>query len=299
MTKLTSTTLATMLALAPLPLTLISVVYPTAIMAQTLPNPYVSRALDAVMLPIDGSVISAFGLAKGETGVLVLAVQPGGIADAIGVDAGDVISAVAGYEIAEPIDLDVVVYYFIEQGIFDFVFDGWRAGTVYTTSGQVSYGSYSEVIEMTTIATWTSYSYESFSYSEFYSEYSEVITESYETSESYIEETVTSEEFTSEMASEQTDTEMAAADSDGDGVADDTEDSDGDGTLDGDDTDDDNDGVDDADDSDDNGDGSEDGSVDAGTDAGADEGGDDGADEGGDEGADEGGDEGGDGGGDE
>ena len=78
-----------------------------------------------MLLPIDDAVIGAFGLAANETGVLVLAVQPGGIAELIGVEPGDVISSVRGYAIADPVELDAVVYYWIGQNQFDFVFDGW------------------------------------------------------------------------------------------------------------------------------------------------------------------------------
>lgn len=288
MTSLKSKALAALLTFSPIPFSA-TVLYPTTSNAQSLPNPYVSRALDAVLLPIDGSVISAFGLASDKTGVLVLAVQPGGTAELIGVEPGDVISSVKGYPIVEPVDLDAVVYYWIGQGLFDFVFDGWRAGAVYSASGAVSNESYAEVIEITSVETWTSYSYDSFSYSEFYAEYSEVMTESYETSETSIEETVTTEEFMSEVTSEESDDGMVEDDGDGDGVADDAEDSDGDGALDGEDTDDDNDGVDDTQDSDDDGDGSEDGADDGSEDdAGEDDGGDDGGeDDGGDDGGDE------------
>ena len=265
MTSLKSKTLAALLTFSTLPMTAAVLLHPVVAVAQSLPNPYVSRALDAVLLPIDDAVIGAFGLAANETGVLVLAVQPGGIAELIGVEPGDVISSVRGYAIADPVELDAVVYYWIGQNQFDFVFDGWRAGSAYASSGAVSYESYMEVIEVTTIETWTSYSYESFSYSEFYAEYSEVIAESYETSESYIEEYTSSEEFTSEIESEMTDeavTDEAVAD----------EDTDADGTPDATDTDDDNDGIDDDADSDDNGDGADDGAVDEGA---ADEGADD------------------------
>ena len=71
--------------------------------------------------------------------------------------------------------------------------------------------SWTQVIEVTTIETWSAYSYESFSYSEFYAEYSTEISESYASSETTIEESITSEEFTSEMTSEETVTEETVA----------------------------------------------------------------------------------------
>lgn len=222
-------TLSALRALAalavPLHLTGAALVYPTAVAAQTLPNPYVSRALDAVLLPIDATVTSAFALAADDTGVLVLAVEPGGVADTSGIAPGDVITMVKGHVIIDPIDLDAVVYYWLEQGLFDFVFDGWHEGQSFSTASVVTYESYIEVIEITTVETWTSYSSESFSYSEYYAEYSEEMTETYESSETTIEESVTSEEFTAEMTEETTEdtTDDMAGDAvdDGSAVADD------------------------------------------------------------------------------
>lgn len=235
--------------------------YPTHVAAASLPNPYVSHALHAVLLPIDAEVTAAFGLDPAETGLLVLAVQPGGAAESAGIEPGDVISMVHGKAVADPIDLDAIVYYWINQGMFDFGFDLYRAGAPVNLVYTITLESYSEVFEITSIETWTAYSSETFVYSEFYAEYSSVITESWESSETLIEETVSSEEFTAEIASEE------------------SEDADGDGTADAEDTDDDNDGVDDDEDTDDDNDGVDDS---AEVDEGGDEGGDDtGGDEGG------------------
>ena len=201
----------------------------------TLPAPFVSRALDAVLLPIDADVIAAFGLPAGQSGVLVLAVEPGGVAASIDVQPGDVISAINGHVVAEPIELDEVVYYWITMGTFDFLFDGWRTGATYSGNATISEDSYLAVIEIASVATWSSWSYETFSYDEYYTEYSEEIAESYESSETLIEESVTSEEFSADMMSEESSEETAE-----------DEDSDDDGVADGEDTDDDGDGIDDS-----------------------------------------------------
>ena len=141
--------------------------------AGTLPSPYVSRALDAVLIPVNADTIAAFGLAADETGVLVLATEPSGVADAAGFVPGDVISSVQGKAITDPILLDEIVYYWINNGIYDFGFDGWRAGAAQTVATVVTMEAWETVIDVTTIATWTAYSSESFIYSEYYSEYSE------------------------------------------------------------------------------------------------------------------------------
>lgn len=241
------------LAVAPL-------AYSTPSFAQSgdvaLPAPYISHALDAVLLPVDDAVRSAFGLDAAEQGVLVLAVAPGGIADSQGIEPGDVITQVQGHTIADPIDLDEIVYYWILQGNFDFAFDYYRAGVLSSVMATITLELYETVIDVATISSWSAWSVEGFSYEEFYEEYSVELTESYESSETLIEETVTSEEYSEEFSTETEDV---------------TEDSDGDGIDDAEDTDDDGDGVDDADEGDD--DAGDDGSED---DGGDDEGGDDG-----------------------
>ena len=255
---------ATHLAVAPL-------AYSTSAYALTgdvtLPSPYVSRALDAVLLPIDDIVRDTFALDPADQGVLVLATEPGGVADSLGLEPGDVISSVHGHKITDPIELDEVVYYWILQGDFDFAFDFYRAGVLSNASWVITLELYEAAVDMTSVASWTSWSVEtSFSYEEFYEEYSVELTESYESSETLIEETVTSEEFSDEISSEESED-----------ITD--EDSDGDGIMDSEDGDDDGDGIDDAEDGDDDGDGMDD--ADEGDDAGDD--GDDGGDDGGDE----------------
>jgi hypothetical protein len=249
-----------------------------------LPAPYVSRALDAVLIPVDSAVRSAFGLSNKESGLLVLAVEPGGIADTIGIKPGDIIGKTYGQDVEDPIKLDAIVYYWINQGVFDFGFDVWHEGAAQYYTSTISLESYTTVIDVTTVSTWSSYSYEGFSYSEYSAEYSTEISETYISSETTIQETIISEEF---VAYETTETsnddptldtdqdgipdiadtdddndgiaDLADADENGDGALEDPNwDSDNDGTPDMSDTDDDNDGVPDAQDGDDNGDGVDD-----------------------------------------
>jgi hypothetical protein len=223
--------------------------------AAAMPAPYVSRALDAVLIPVDDEVRGAFGLAASDSGVLVLATSPVGVGEAAGIKPGDVISKAYGKVISSPIDLDEIVYYWISQGTTDFGFDVWSGGVTYYYTSIITYESYSEVIDVTTVSSWSSYSSESFSYEEYTSEYSEEITESYESSESLIEETTSSEEFATEQSEESTEEDDGGEDAGGD-----------------------DDGADDA--------GGDDGADDAGGDDGGDDaGGDDGGDDaGGDDG---------------
>ena len=167
-----------------------------------LPAPYVSRALDAVLLPIDTDVRSAFDLAADDAGVLVLATEPDGVADANGVVPGDVIQMIGGQKVVNPIEVDEIVYYWILEGIFDFDLGVYRDGGYVEVVSTISEESYWEVIEVSTVESWSSWEVSSFSYEEYTAEYSEEIVESYEYSETSIEETVTSEEFSSEMSEE-------------------------------------------------------------------------------------------------
>ena len=238
---------------------------PTA--AAAMPAPYVSRALDAVLIPVDDEVRSAFGLAASDSGVLVLATASGGVGEAAGILPGDVISKAYGKVVSSPIDLDEIVYYWINQGNTDFGFDVWSGGVATYYTSVITLESYTEVIDVTTVSTWSSYSSESFSYEEYTSEYSEEISESYESSESLIEETTSSEEFASEQSEES---------SEDDASADDAADEGGDDAGD--------EGGDDAGDE-----GGDDAGDEGGDDAGGDEGGDDaGGDDGGDAGGDDG-----------
>lgn len=214
--------------------------------AQTLPAPYVSRALDALLIPVDDTVRGAFGLSNNDQGVMILATSPNGVAEAAGIIPGDIIGKAYGQDVYEPIKLDQIVYYWLNKGVSDFGFDIWQNGTAQYISSLITVESYTEVIDITTVSSWSSYSSESFSYEEYTAEYSEELIESYESAEMMIEEATSSEEFESEQQAEAADYDLNS-------------DIDQDGTPDVSDTDDDNDGIADMADSDANGDGSDDG----------------------------------------
>jgi len=230
-----------------------------------LPPPAVSRALDAILLPITPAVAKEFKLGKGnKKGLLVLAVQPGGVADKQGIKAGDVLTEVLGHKVKKPIDVDVAVRRGLKKNNDHFKFGLYRGGAPLAVSAVITLALYEEVFSVSQISSWTSWSEStSFSYSEFVSEYSESIETSYESEESVVEEEVSHEETTSEEStSEESTTEDSA-----------TEDSDGDGTPDATDNDDDNDGTPDAADTDGDNDGTPD-DADSGDDSAGDEGGD-------------------------
>ena len=175
--------------------------------ASTLPAPYVSRALDAVLIPINADVQKAFGLKSGEKGVLILSVAPGGVADKAGIAPGDVIAKAHGHAVTDPISLDEIVYYWIHKGSYDFGFEGWHGGAAQSYTSVITLELYAAVIDVAVVSSWSSYSYEGFSYAEYTTEYSSEMTETYESSETTIEETTSSEKFSSEeTTTEQTTT---------------------------------------------------------------------------------------------
>lgn len=167
--------------------------------AQDLPRPYVSRALDAVLLPVDSAVISAFGLGPNDSGALVLATEPGGTADMAGFLPGDVIANVRGTRVKDPVQLDSVVSYWIEAGVDDFGWEISRGGEYAFYEWVITEEEFRTEIDIAAAASWTSREYGSWSYSAYHEEYSEVMIEEYSSSESVIEETVSSEEFASEV----------------------------------------------------------------------------------------------------
>jgi len=121
-----------------------------------LPAPYISRALDAVLMPINGAVAGAFGLRPDERGVLVLAVQPGGVANSYGIVPGDVLYQLAGKRIRDPRHLDVLVLRDLRRGGQAFPFDLYRGGAVYVVETLITVEYYEEVFYFEEISTWES-----------------------------------------------------------------------------------------------------------------------------------------------
>ena len=129
----------------------VAMLYPSIAIAQDkkLPAPYISKALDATLIPINADVRKAFGLKKKQTGVLVLAVMPNGKADKNGIKAGDVISKVKnakasggskskGKKVKSPKKLDAAVKAMIKQGKTDFLFVGSSGGKKMSKSGSIT-----------------------------------------------------------------------------------------------------------------------------------------------------------------
>lgn len=177
-------------------------IYPAAAAtppADGLPKPSISKALDALLLPVNKAVAKKFKLAKGEHGVLVLSVKPGGVADKQGIKPGDVLSEVHGHKVHKPVDVDVAVRRDLKAGHSDVALSLERDGAVVAVAAVITMESYSEAVSLTEVSTWESDTSDtSFSYSEYVSEESETIESSYESEESVVEEAMTQEESATE-----------------------------------------------------------------------------------------------------
>jgi C-terminal processing protease CtpA/Prc len=166
-----------------------------------LPEPHLSRALDAVLLPIDDGVREGFALDPADEGLLVLATAPGGIADANGIEPGDILAMVEGEAVADPELLDEWVWEWILAGSGALAWEVWRAGETVEVVTVVTEAEYWEVVEVASVASWSSWTVEGWSYEEWVVSYEEEITESYEEySEEYEE---VSEEYSEEVSEEE------------------------------------------------------------------------------------------------
>jgi hypothetical protein len=144
-----------------------------------LPKPYVSRAVDATLMELTPAARSQFGIKPNVKGVLVISTQPGGIAAQNNIRAGDVITDIRGRRVDTPLDVDTHVLYWLKKGDTAFQFVGNRGGTPYNTAAQITLALFDAVIDLATIASWSSWSYGGWSYASYYEEYSSVIVEEY------------------------------------------------------------------------------------------------------------------------
>ncbi len=166
--------------------------------AQDLPNPYVSRALDAVLLPVDDSVIAAFALHPMISVRSCLPPNPGArLTWRASCPVMSFRSCGASRSMTRS-SLIPVVWYWIMQGVMDLGGEYYRGEEYYYVDWIVTEEEFWYEIDIYEAANWNSWSYEGWSYSEYYESYSEVLIEEYSYSETWIEETVMSEEFVSE-----------------------------------------------------------------------------------------------------
>lgn len=149
---------------------LVSVAAP-ALAQGRLPEPYVSPALDAVLMPITPAVKEQFKLPRSATGVVVASVQPGGVGELYGFEPGEVVSRVDNKLIRRPVDLDSIIGYGVDNGESLFVFDGLWKGRKQRTIAQIDGDGFRAPVSFDRADTWPGYRGRGFDYARWYTPY--------------------------------------------------------------------------------------------------------------------------------
>src|SRR5690606_38871799 len=121
-----------------------------------LPRPYVSRALDAVLVPINNASRLRYNIPRSMHGVYVLAVDPHGIAAHQGIRPGDVLSTVRDHPIYLPADVDSLVWAALAVSVTDFLFGVSRGGTIIDVNTNITVNNFNQTINVNNISNWTS-----------------------------------------------------------------------------------------------------------------------------------------------
>jgi len=168
-----------------------------------LPEPYVSPALDAVLMPITPAVKSQFKLPKAATGVVVTSVQPGGIGELYGLEPGEVISRVDRKLIRRPIDLDSIVGYGVDNGESYFFFEGLKKGRKKITIAQIDDAGFRAPVSFDQVSRWPGYRARGFDYVRWYQPYAPRVRTVWDDAFAYIGAIIVTEAFLSALRSDQ------------------------------------------------------------------------------------------------
>lgn len=124
-----------------------------------LPKPYVSRALDAVLIPINHASRHRYQIPPKLRGVYVLAVAPHGVAARQGIRPGDVLATVRHQPISAPGDVDRLVWAALAVSATSFLF-GVNRGTEVTdvveVNTNITVNNFNTNISVNNISQWTS-----------------------------------------------------------------------------------------------------------------------------------------------
>ena len=191
----------------------------------TLPKPYVSPALDAVLLPITAAVRKEFKLGKKAAGAVVVSVEPKGVAELYGLEPGDVITELDDKIIRRPVDIDSMVKYKLNQGDSFFFFEGTRKNRAKKTIIQLAAEDYAKPVPIADLPRWRGYntggargtrgngyrgddgyfySGGGFYYADFCNAYYDDFYEVYDYTVIYVEEVIYTEVYITSIESEET-----------------------------------------------------------------------------------------------
>jgi hypothetical protein len=121
-----------------------------------LPKPYVSRALDAVLIPINHASRHRYQIPPKLRGVYVLAVAPHGIAAREGIRPGDVLATVRHQPISTPADVDRLVWAALAVSVTDFLFGVNRGPHAVDVNTNITVNNFNTNISIDNISQWTS-----------------------------------------------------------------------------------------------------------------------------------------------
>lgn len=122
-----------------------------------LPEPYVSRSLDLVLLPVTEAVRKQFKLGKKAAGAVIASVEPGGTGEFFGMEPGDVITQVDGKTIRRPVDIDSMMRFGLNKGDSIFKLDGTRKNKRLRTWVELSADDYEKPVALDKIKAWRGY----------------------------------------------------------------------------------------------------------------------------------------------
>lgn len=124
-----------------------------------LPPPYVSKALGAVLIPINHETRHRYQIPPKLRGVYVLAVSPHGVAAKQGIRPGDVLATVRSRPIVTPIDVDRYVWAALAVSATSFLFGinrGIEATDVVQINTNITIANFNTTINYNSINSWTS-----------------------------------------------------------------------------------------------------------------------------------------------
>jgi hypothetical protein len=151
-------------------------------------------------MPVTPLVQQTWGLSPRARGVMVVSVQPGGIAASHGIQPGDVLIRVRGADVARPVDLDSAVLFWVKQGVTDLDFDGYRGNAIIHPRAKVSRSGFDAIVDLAKVATWLAApaaprARARWNYGDYYSTYRPSVERSYRAAPAYIEREVPEERY--------------------------------------------------------------------------------------------------------
>jgi len=172
--------------------------------AAQMPEPYVSPAFDAVLMPVTQQVVAQFKLPRTASGAVVVSVEPGGVADLYGMEPGEVITSFGNKKFRRPADLDAMVLKSLQDGNSYFYFQGLRKGRDKRTIIYLEEEEYRRPVAVKSIPKWRSYNAPSFNFARWYYPYSYYIVDIWDYSVYYVDQVVVSDVFVTSYYSEET-----------------------------------------------------------------------------------------------